>query len=766
MAGKNKNEVAQFLRKLVRNWYWVLAGVAAGFAVAALYLRYKMPVYRIRAKILVNDEKKGSGIMGQNSLIDLGSLLNTRNSVDNEAEVLKTRYLMEKTVRATDANILYFKKGTVKDRELFHPPFRIMLLEANDTIRTGRFDLRFEGQDSAWVSGEAFQQKVRFDHPFKLKGAGLVTIRRNPEQAVLYDDYCFRIASVDDQVADYMKRLVVEVTNKQVSTIDLTFDDPIPEKGEFMLGALINEYVKGNRNDRTAIADSTISFIDGRLLFVGRELGHVEGNIQQFKQQNRLADLPEQSKLLLENSGGYVKQLAEVETQINMVNSLAALLTDSKGQRVLPSAVLPQDLVFSGLIERFNVLLLERDRQLLSVTEDNPAIKNLDGQIANLRKDIRANLASTQQTLSIAREDLLGKTRQMEGEIRKVPATERIYLDLARQQEIKQELFVFLLQKREETAISKISNIASSRLIDPPKSDNHPFSPRRLYILLMGLIGGGAFVTGIIYLREVLDTRVVNRSDIASRTQVPVIAEIGNSPDKQHVIVINGGNRSLVAEQLRTLRTNLSFFLKEGAKTVLLTSGMSGEGKSFMALNLAAVLAISGKRVLVMEMDLRKPKVTAKLGRENKLGITNYIITPGLKPEDIISPSGLLDNMYLASSGPVPPNPAEIILHERLDELMAAVKEQFDYIIIDAPPIGLVTDAQLLGKYADLTLFLVRQRYTHKHQLGIAEDLYRQQKMKNIAILVNDIRQGSGDYGYGGYYHNGYGYYENERNGI
>src|SRR5690606_27822407 len=292
-------------------------------------------------------------------------------------------------------------------------------------------------------------------------------------------------------------------------------------------------------------------------------------------------------------------------------------------------------------------------------------------------------------------------------------------LDLARQQEIKQELFVFLLQKREETAISKISNIASSKLIDPPKSDNHPFSPRKLYILLMGLIGGTALTAGIIYLREFLDTRVINRSDISTRTHVPVIAEIGNSGDKHHVVVINGGSRSLVAEQLRTLRTNLSFFMKEGEKTMLLTSGMSGEGKSFIALNLAAVLAISGKKVLVMEMDLRKPKVTAKLGKENKFGITNYIITPGLKPEDIISPSGLLDNMYLASTGPVPPNHAEIILHERLAELMKAVKEQFDYIIIDAPTIGLVTDAQLLNRYADLTLFLVRQRYTHKHQLGI-----------------------------------------------
>lgn len=756
---KGRDDMTLFLGKLAASWYWILLSAVAGFAAATMYLRYNAAVYKVRAKLLVNDEKKGGGMVGQDNLIDLGSLLRTKNSVDNEAEVLKTRYLMEKTVRNTDANITYYKKGRIRDGEMFYAPFRVVMLEAHDTIHTETFDLVHEGGDTITISNEHYCRQVQFDHPFQLENIGLVTIRRNTEYAFVYDSYRFRIASIDEQVADYMKRLSVKVTNKLVTTIDLEFDTPIPEKGEFILNALIQEYVQGNLDDKNTVADSTISFIEERLLLVSRELSDVEGDIQLFKQQNKLADLSTQSKLLVDNSGDYSRQLSEAETQISMVSSLSGMLADSRVKRILPSAVFPQDLVFSGLTERFNTLLLERDRQLLSVTEENPSIRNLDEQIAHLREDMQSNLAGTLDKLRITRDELLRKSRQMEGEIRKVPATERIYLDLARQQEIKQELFVFLLQKREETAISKTSNIANSKLIDPPKSDNHPFSPRRLFVLLIGLLAGIALPLGIIYLLEMFNTRIVHKADISTRTHVPLIAEIGNSTYTK-VVLMNGGSRSPVAEQLRTLRTNLSFFLKEGEKTVLLTSSMSGEGKSFIALNLAAALAVSGKKVLIMEIDLRKPKVTAKLELDNKSGITNYIITPGMKPEDIIMPTGL-DNMFLVSSGPVPPNPAEIILHERMDALMNTVKAQFDYIIIDAPPIGLVTDAQLLGKYADLTIFLIRHRFTFKAQLSIAEDLYRNKKMKNIALLVNDVRKGSG-YDGSGYYGDGYGYYSQE----
>lgn len=759
---QHTGDMTQFLQKLLAGWYWILVGSCTGLALAWVYLRYTTPEYKVRAKILVNDEKKGGNIIGQNSLIDLGSLLKTKNSVDNEAEILKTRYLMERTVRETDAYITYYKKGTVKDRELFQPPFRLMLLALNDTIRSTRFNVDFIGEDSVQISNETTSYKVPFDRPFRLNGIGLATIRRDSLQPVRFEGYAFRVSSIDDQVAQYMSRLSVQVSNKQVTTIDLAFNYPIPAKGEYILRSLLTEYANGSRDDRNTIADSTIAFIDNRLLLVSRELDNVEGNIQQFKQQNRLADLSEQSRILLDNASQYVKQLAEVETQINMVNSLSERLKTRKEERIAPSAILPQDMVFSALVDRYNGLLTMRDEKLMNATAKNPVVQNMNEQIGHLQEDMIANLSTTGDNLLIARNALQGKVGGMESEVRKVPATERIYLDLARQQQIKQELFVFLLQKREETAISKTSNIANAKVIDPPKSDNQPYSPRRFFILLVGLLAGVIGPVGIIYLRSYFNTRLMNRIDVTSRTQLPVIAEIGNSAKGE--LVVKDGVRTPIAEQLRTLRTNLSFFLKENERRILLTSSMSGEGKSFIALNLSAVLALSGtqKKVLLVELDLRKPKVTEKLGKENKLGVTNFIISPGMRPEDIVQPSGLRDNLFLMSSGPVPPNPAELILHERMDELMAWASDQFDYVIIDAPPIGLVTDAQLLGKYADLTLYIVRQGYTFKHQINIAEELYRSRKLKNMALLVNDIKQGYAYTG-GGYYDGKYAYYSQDK---
>ncbi|QEH41861.1 tyrosine-protein kinase [Chitinophaga sp. XS-30] len=760
MKDRDRDDMTLFLRRFAANWYWILVCAAMGLAAALMYLRYTAPVYKVRAKLLINDEKKGGGIAGQDNLIDLGSLLRTRSSVDNEAEVLRTRSLMEKTVAETAANITYYRKGRIRDGEIYHSPFSVIVKHTLDTILTRTFDLVPAGEDSVRITDGEFSIQVPFDSAFTLDGIGTVAIHRNPEHAFVHDSYRFRMASIDAQVADYMKRLSVKVTNKQVTTIDLEFETAIPEKGEYMLGTLIQQYVQGNLDDRNTAADSTIAFIENRLLLVSRELGAVENEIQLFRQQNRLANPPEQSKLLMSSAGDYDTQLFEAEEQLNRTKSLAAMLENSGTEKIAPAAVSPQDPVFLQLLEQYNGLWQERARLLLSMTEENPAIGNLDKRIARLRQDMRNNLAASLRQLNAAREGLRRKAGQIEGAVVNVPANERVYLDLARQQEIKQELFVFLLQKREETAISKTANIANSRIIDPPKSGHHPVSPRRLFVLMIGLLAGTALPLGIIYLMEAFNTRVTRKTDITSRTQVPVIAEIGNSTYGK-IVLMNGGSRSPVAEQLRTLRTNLSFFLEEGDKTILLTSSMSGEGKSFIAVNLAAALAIVGKKVLIMELDLRKPKVTAKLELENKLGITSYMITPDMKPEEIIRPSGVLDNMFLVSSGPIPPNPAEIILHDRMDGLMDAMKARFDYIIIDAPPIGLVTDAQLLGKYADLTLFLVRHRYTFKYQLSLADDLCRGGKMRNTALLVNDIRKGGG-YDGSGYYGNGYGYYTEE----
>ncbi|RYZ16048.1 MAG: capsular biosynthesis protein, partial [Sphingobacteriales bacterium] len=343
----------------------------------------------------------------------------------------------------------------------------------------------------------------------------------------------------------------------------------------------------------------------------------LEGNIQGFRQKNNLADMSEQSKLLLQNTSAFMNDLAKVETQLSILNSLQEYLKDEAGKRVLPSSLMSEDIVFTSLIERYNALLLERDRSLLGVTETNPLILNLDQQIANLRKDMLTNLLSTKKGLVITRDKLNSQMTKADNQIQQVPATERNYLNLARQQQIKQELYLFLMQKSEETAISKTSNISIAKTIDSPKSQFKPFTPQKPIVMMVGLLAGLIVPVVFIYGADQLNTRVDSREDIARATEVPIIGEISHN-DMDNNLVVANNSRSAISEQFRAMRTNLSFYLNGlDEKVILLTSSMSGEGKSFVAVNLGNILALTGKKVLLMEMDLRKPGLSAKFGMNN-----------------------------------------------------------------------------------------------------------------------------------------------------
>lgn len=760
-APEDNKGLVEFLGKLLSNWYWLGICAIVGLGIAYLQLRYGTPEYKINARVLIEDEQEGAAGISQGAFLgDFSSLIGGVSSVDNEAEIFKTRFLMEQVVQKLNAQVAYFIPGDIRDVEIHRPPFNITILNI-DSLTGGSYQLTSKDSVTCLIIGEDFEKEVFFDHPTSLPKLGTLVFTRNTNVPFSEKAYKFEIVPFDTRVSQYMSRSSVAVTSKQVSIVDLAFDYPIRSKGEEILNTVIQTYTENNLKDKNTIADSTISFIENRLLLVSQELDDAEDTIQTFRQRQQLANITSQSELLVKNTSESFNELANVETQLNVLSSLRDYLADENNRRVLPSAILPGDVVFSTLIDRYNSLLLERDRRLLSATPDNPTIQNLDGQLTNLRADILENVNNTQRTLEITRNRLRQQTDVFESQVRTVPVTERQYLALARQQQIKQELYVYLLQKREETAISKTANIPSSRVIDPPKAAAEPFSPRRLATLFAGLLIGLVIPTAIIYLKSLLNTRVRRKEDISRYTQVPIAGEISHNTKKE-TLVVSPESRSAIAEQFRALRTNLSFYLpRPDQKTILLTSSMSGEGKSFVALNMSMIFAVSGKRVVLMEMDLRKPNISVKLDKSNNLGFTNYIINSDLAPTDILTPSGTHENLFLIASGPIPPNPAETILSHRLDELMQYLKEQFDYVIIDAPPVGLVTDAQLLAKYADLSLYLVRQGYTYKNQLQIVEDLYRTEKMKQLALLVNDIDPKSG-YGYGYGHGYGYGYYDND----
>jgi tyrosine-protein kinase Etk/Wzc len=743
--------IGKLVTKLTDKWHWFLIAAIICLFAAFLYNHYTPPTYQIRAKLLVNDDEKGGGLGKQaGALMDLGGILGSKSSVDNEAEILKTEFLMQQVVRELQLNIIYSRKLNPVNREIENPPFRLNIIKGVDTIENTHIKIEQVAADKLKVSTKDFTEVVAWNQRFKIDNVGTIELIPSPGMLLGKTAYDVEVMSIDERVATLLEDLSVGTTNKQVTIIDMGLVYPLQAKGEMILRTLINRYTATNLSDKNAIADSSYKFIRERINAISLELGDVEDKVENFKQKNRLADMSEQSKLLVQNTGEFTSELAKAETQVSVLNDLESYLKDeTKNKRVFPTSLLPQDMVFSGLMAQYNTLLVERDRQLLSVKEGSPFIENIDTQISGLRNGILGNIQSTKNTYILTRNKLRSQLSTADNQIGDVPQIEKNYLKLARNQQIKQELYIFLMQKAEETAISKTSNIAVAKVINPPKAQVKPISPRKGVIYVIALVLSAVITTVIIFGRELFNTAVLTKEDILEATTIPVIGEISHNLMKDNLIVATQG-RSAISEQFRALRTNLSFYLKNhNEKVILLTSSMSGEGKSFTAINLGFIMAMTGKKVLLMELDLRKPGLSAKFNMPNTNGFSNYTINTDLLPADIIQKLPMTENMFLISSGPLPPNPAETLMSERTGLLIELLKQDFDYIIMDAPPIGIITDAQLLAPFADATIYLVRQRVTQKTQLDIAQEMYNSGKMKNMGIVVNDISSKQYGYGYG-----------------
>jgi len=758
---KNKINFKQLAAKMLRNWYWLVLSLIICVAMSLIYLRYATPTYLTTSRILIKNDEKAS--MGDDAIAKaLGGQLGASSSLEGEAEILKTTHLMSKVVRDLKAYVSYYHKGQIKSVNLYkYSPFKLTVLGSPDSIKPIALEVKISGTKIT-LSNDYFSKQVSYFQPFVIPGIGTVQIEKgmtDPEKDVVYE---VKVNTIRQTVAGLIAKLDIAIPIKQAEIISLSLVDQVPEYSEDILNKLIKSYIDGNILDKNKVADSTIAFIDNRLIYVSQELGSIEGNVQSFKQRNKIADITAQSGLLVSSTGDNIEQESKIQTQLSVLNSVENYLTSSGvNERIIPSGALLDDPGFAALVERYNLIVLEKERSSISKTEDNPYMVNLNNQIAGAKSDMLTSLKGLRKTLEIAKNKIQSRSGELAGQVKKVPAVERTYLDLARQQQIKQELYVYLLTKKEETAISKTSNISNCSVIEPPITMG-AVSPVRTNILGYGIFMGLLLPIGIIFIGDRLNNKINSKEDVVAHTSVPIISEIGKSPFALETIVVEQGSRTPISEQFRALRTSLGFFMKETDKTILLTSSMSGEGKSFISLNLATVLAISGKKVVVMEMDLRKPNLSNKLNLKNDFGFTNYIVTTSLTADSIIKNSGTHENLFIISSGNIPPNPTEIILNSRMDDLMKMVTDKFDYIIIDAPPIGMVTDAQLLAKYADLTLYVVRQGYTLTEQMSIPQEIYTQGKMNNTAILLNDVKH-EGGYGYG----YGYGYgLEEEKKGF
>lgn len=553
-----------------------------------------------------------------------------------------------------------------------------------------------------------------------------------------------------ETVQDYLKKLNVEPSSKSSTVLLLSLEDAVPRKGTDILNHLIDSYNAAAVEDKNRIVANTLHFIEERLKLVSGELSTVEKSIESYKSSEGITDMSAEAQVLLSKVEQNDAQLTQTNIQLGALTDIERyVLNSSSVKGNIPATAGLSDPVLVGLIGKLAEIELQRNAMARTTTDSNPLLRALDDQITATKTNIFETIQNIKKVLSGTKQQLVATNGRFESMIRSVPRKERALMDITRQQAIKNHLYTYLLQKREETALSYAATVADSRTIDKARSGSKPIKPIKPLIMLLFASAGLLIPVIAITLRDILNKKVVQRSDVDELTNAPVIGEIANVKHK-NPIVVSGNDRTAVSEQIRALRTNLQF-LRSGNNNLalLVTSSISGEGKSFVVVNLGASLALIKRPTVILEMDLRRPTLHSKFGLPVQTGLSSYLVGQA-EIDDILHPIAGYDNYWLIPCGPVPPNPTELLTSPRLEELFIKLRELFDFILVDAPPVGLVTDAQIIGEYTDATLYMVRYNVTPKQSLRNIETLYKEQRLRKLSLVLNSVQQES-MYGYGYY---------------
>ena len=557
---------------------------------------------------------------------------------------------------------------------------------------------------------------------------------------------------------DYCNSLSIVPTSKTTSVAVISLENSSLQRGQDFINQLLEMYNRNTNNDKNEIAQKTAEFIDERIGIISKELGSTEANLESFKRDAGITDLTSEAQIALAGNAEYEKKSVENRTQISLVNDLRKYLRGNEYE-VLPSNVGLQDAALIGAIERYNEMLVERKRLLRTSTENNPTIVNLDTSIRAMKANVQATLEGTLQGLMITKESLDREASRYSRRISNAPGQERAYVSIARQQEIKAGLYLMLLQKREENAIALAATANNAKIIDEAIADDIPVSPKRPMIYLIALVLGVGIPVGIIYLIELTKFKIEGRADVEKLTSVPVVGDVpltDEKNDKNGSIAVFENKNNLMSETFRNIRTNLQFMLDNDQKVILVTSTVSGEGKSFVSSNLAISLSLLGKKVVIVGLDIRKPGLNKVFQLSNKeRGITQYLSNPETDLMELVQPSDVNKNLFILPGGTVPPNPTELLARNGLDRAIETLKKNFDYVILDTAPIGMVTDTLLIGRVADLSVYVCRADYTHKAEYTLINELSFEKKLPNLCTVINGVDLKKRKYGY--YY--GYGKY-------
>lgn len=750
-------DLKRILLQYIRYWYLFLIGAVIGLGTAFLYLRYySISQYIVSSTMLIKDDKNGQGLSSADAFNDLNTFKSTKN-IDNEIEVLKSESIMERVVKELDLFTSYYIEGRVIDKEIYGTgvPIRILKNKLDSTAAGQVFVIYLSGNNLFILKDYANSTSHKFGQIIR-KPYGSFTVVATSSMSTATGKIIVRFQNIHQLAERYNKAIIVQPASKSSSVLSLSLVDPMPERAKNIINKLIEVYNSEAIEDKNLMAVSTLKFLDERIKFLTTELSGVERGVEKYKSLNGLTDVSTQASGYAAQATSYDQQLSEWAIQIDVLESIEAYLKKTNGQySMVPSTLGIKDETLVGLIGKFNELQLERERMLRTTQPTSLLIQNINEQLSNLQANILENLQNIKRGLVITSNNLKRTSGQFQSKIRKVPAMERELLEIGRQQSIKQNIYVYLLQKREETALSLAATASNARVLDPARGGESPISPNRQTIYLIAILMGMGIPFAVIYLISLFSNKIKTQQDVTNSLSVPILGEIAHNKQRD-ILVVTKGNRSPIAEMFQLVRTNLHFATADKSNIVLLvTSSMSGEGKTFFSINIAASLAATGKRVVLVDLDLRESKVAIELGLPEGYGVTDYILSDKIQMSDIIRYSEKIPNLSIISAGPVPSNPIELMMDSKFVHLMHELRESFDYIILDTPPVGLVADAFTLSSFIDVTIYIVRYNHTNKGQLKIIGNIYKGRTLKLPMLVLNDAKEANGgNYGYG----YGYGY--------
>lgn len=772
----NEQSIREIVEQYTRYWYWFVLGVLVALFLSFLYLRYTQTLYESKATIIIKEEKNSGTPIELAGFSQFGNFLSSFNSgkIENELALFNSKRIIENTVKELGLNIKYETVGSIQTTELYsYKPFDVKFQSFNsdeNSISVPKLffeilsNTEFKLEDEGNLIDDIYKFGDQIELPF-----GTITVLPNINTNVKFDNYIGKTiivsySSTENTALNYQLKISVINEIKASNVVGLSMLSPVTKKAEDFLNELVRQYNQDAINDRNEIAQNTSKFIDSRLQIITRELDSVESNKEQFKTSNRLTDIQAESQIILQSASESDKQQMDVSTQLELSKTMIDYMENSSKNELLPS-----NLGIEGgeAINNYNQLILYRNKLLQNSTTKNPLVKSVNNQIEQMRSGILASLKNTSNSLRIAMKDLNIQESSLNSRISQVPGQEKIFRGIERQQTIKEQLYLFLLQQREQASISLAATSPKAKVVDNAYSSRIPVSPQKPLIYLGALVAGLLVPFMGIYGINLLNTKVTNRRDVERHLpKTPILAEIPKI-QKGESELIQDNDRSIMAEAFRILRTNLQYLFinkledNNKGKTLIVTSTIKGEGKTFVAFNLALTLSLTGKKVVLVGADIRNPQLQRYLPESEKSnkGLTEYIVYDDMTVDEVITKSVYNENLNIVLSGAIPPNPAELLMQKRTTTFFDELKERYDYIIMDTAPSMLVTDTILINKLADITLYVVRAGYTDKRLLDFPQDAINDGRLANVAIVINNI--GINNFGYGNKY--GYAYAREER---